>query len=241
MTAPTLAAWMPRALPPTMSVEDALGLVMDTEDGVLPVVDAADRLVGVLTEPLLLDAESPDAEVATVLRGQPVTIGPEAHTFEVTKLLVQHDLAAIPVVDESGQYLGFARRHDIFERFALMLATQEAGAVLSVEVPPRDYALAQLIHAAEANGVHVRAVVTEPREHDTIEGVGADGVLVRAEPPSPSGEPLRVTLKLDTTDASRVRALFEHHGYRVVASYGEAEDQDDLNDRVRAFLRYLDV
>ncbi|MBE2185897.1 MAG: CBS domain-containing protein [Rhodothermales bacterium] len=239
MTAPTLAAWMPEPLAPTMTVEEALGRTMDAEDGLLPVVDATGRLLGVVSEAMLLDAESPDAEISTVLRGQPVTIGPDAHTFEATKLLVQHRLAAIPVVDDSGQYLGFARRHDIFERFALMLATQEAGAVVSVEVPPRDYALAQLIHAAEQNGVHVRAVVTEPRESERLEGVDEDGELVAAEPDADA--PLRVTLKLDTTDASRVRAMFEHHGYRVVASYGETEDQDDLNDRVRAFMRYLDT
>ena len=230
---------MPDPLAPQMTVEEALGRMMDTDEGTLPVVDVAGRLVGVLTEAVLLEAESPDAEVSTVLGGQPITIGPDAHVFEATKLLVQHDLAAIPVVDEDGHYLGFARRHDIFERFALMLSTQESGAVVSVEVPPRDYALSQLIYAAEQNGVHVRAVVSEPRELERLEGVDEDGELVSSEPAADAT--LRVTLKLDTTDAARVRAMFEHYGYRVSASYGESEGQDDLDDRVRAFLRYLDT
>mgnify|MGYP002662945440 CR=1 FL=1 len=91
---PWLVQQLPEPLAPTMPVEEALGRTMDAEDGLLPVVDATGRLLGVVSETMLLDAESPDAEVATGLRGQPGTIGPDAHTFEVTKRLVQHDLAA---------------------------------------------------------------------------------------------------------------------------------------------------
>lgn len=226
--APSLPLWTPEPLPPTVTVEEALGRVLD--DHVLAVVGPDDRLVGVATEAALLGADHPDAPVADVLGPVPVTIGPDAHVFEATKLLVQHDLPAIPVVDEDRHYLGFARRHDIFERFAAMLATQEAGAVVSVEVPTRDYALSQLVYAAEQNGVRVRSVVTEAPAP-----VGAD------EDEAPAADGLRITLKLDTNDSARVRALFEHYGYRVLAAYGEREDDEDLEDRVRAFLRYLDV
>ena len=248
MTLVTLATWTPAPLDPSVTVEAALGLVLDDSAGVLPVVDPAGRLLGVVTESDLLDASGPDAPVSTVLRSMPVTIAADAHVFEATKLLVRHDLEAIAVVDDDGQYLGFARRHDIFERFAQMLATNDPGAVVSVEVAPRDLALSQLVYAAEQNGVRVRAVVMEPHiVHDDGAGRATDLDAddpdgARRELPTLADEPLvRVTLKLDTTDAARVRAMFEHYGYRVVASYGEREDDEDLSERVQAFMRYLDV
>ena len=246
MTLTTLATWTPRALTPTDSVEVALGRVLDDPAGLLPVVDPGERLVGVVTEEDLLGADGPDAPVSTVLRPMPVTIGPDAHVFEATKLLVRHGLEAVAVVDEDGHYLGFARRHDIFERFAQMLATNDPGAVVSVEVAPRDLALSQLVYAAEQNGVRVRAVVMEPHVvHESDAALDADdpdAATSVAELPTIVDEPLvRVTLKLDTVDAARVRAMFEHYGYRVVATHGEREDDADLNERVDAFLRYLDV
>lgn len=231
MILPLLATWTPEPLAPSATVEDALGLLLDEGTGVLPVVDATDRFIGVVTERMLLEADSPDAFVSTVFGAPPVTIAPEAHVFEATKLMIQHDLAAIAVVDDDRHYYGFARRHDIFERFARMLATQEAGAVVSVEVPARDLALSQLVYAAEQNGVHVRSIVSELPDTSGEDGDG-EGL---------SDAPARVTLKLDTTDAARVRAMLEHYGYRVVASYGERENDDDLQDRVRAFMRYLEV
>ena len=246
MTLTTLATWTPPALAPTDSVEAALGRVLDDPAGLLPVVDAAQRLLGVVTEDDLLGADGPDALVTTVLRPMPVTIGPEAHVFEATKLLVRHGLEAVAVVDEDSHYLGFARRHDIFERFATMLATNDPGAVVSVEVAPRDLALSQLVYAAEQNGVRVRAVVMEPHivhESDaSLDADDPDAATRVATPPTIVDEPLvRVTLKLDTVDAARVRAMFEHYGYRVVATHGEREDDADLSDRVDAFMRYLDV
>lgn len=246
MTLATLATWTPTPLALAETVEAALGRVLDDPAGVLPVVDPVGRLAGVVTESDLLDAEGPEALVATVMRAMPLTIGPDAHVFEATKLLVRHGLEAVAVVDEDRHYLGFARRHDIFERFAQMLATQDPGAVVSVEVAPRDLALSQLVYAAEQNGVRVRAVVMEPHiasDRSTAGDLGGDDPGAAPHELATLAEEslVRVTLKLDTTDAARVRAMFEHYGYRVVASYGEREDDEDLSERVQAFMRYLDV
>lgn len=233
MTLTTLATWTPEPLGLDATVEHALGLLLDEETGVLPVVEAHGRLVGVVTENVLLEADSPDAALSSLALAPPVTIPPDAHVFEATRLLVRHDLAAIAVVDEGGQYLGFARRHDIFERFAGMLATQAPGAVVSVEVEPGDYALSQLVYAAEQNGVHVRSVTMEPEV--ALAPVDDDEAAALPEART------RVTLKLDSTDTARVRAVLEHYGYRVVGAYGEREDASDLQARVHAFMRYLDV
>jgi acetoin utilization protein AcuB len=236
MTLTTLATWTPEPFGLDATVEHALGRLLDEETGVLPVVDAQGHLAGVVTERVLLEADSPDAPLASLDLAPPLTIAPDAHVFEATRLLVRHDLAAVAVVDEGGQYLGFARRHDIFERFAGMLSTQTPGTVISVEVEPRDYALSQLIYAAEQNGVHVRSITMEP-----------EALLVPvADDSDEAGTPvtdarMQVTLKLDTTDTARVRAVLEHYGYRVVGAYGEREDEADLQARVHAFMRYLDV
>lgn len=216
-----ITTWMPEPLRPSDSIEDALGRILDETCGVLPVVDPAGILVGVISESMLLEADSPDAEVVSVLEGRPVSIAPDAHVFEATKLMVQHGMAALPVVDEGGHYMGFARRHDIFERFARMLATQESGAVVSVEVPPRDYSLAKIVHTIEQNDVQIRSIVTEAPETET--------------------DTVRLTLKLNVVDAARVRHMLEHYGYHVSASYGEVEDEEDLRQRIEAFVRYLEV
>ncbi|MFB6099267.1 MAG: CBS domain-containing protein [Salinibacter sp.] len=207
------------ALQPADSVEDALGLLMEHHVRHLPVVDDEGHLVGVISEERLMDAEGPDAPLDSLLIGRPVSVPPDAHIFDAARTMVEHDLSTIPVADTEGQYLGVLRRHDVFDRFARMLSTRQSGAILALEVDSRDYALAKLIHVIEQNEAKVLAVASELPENST--------------------EDIRITLKLNVKDTSRVRHVLEHHGYHVVASFGE--EDEELEELVEEFVRYLEV
>lgn len=220
MTIEQLVSRTTPPLKPEDTVEYALGLLMELQVRHLPVVDNLGKLVGLVSEDQLLDAFDPDVPVALLLGPVPLSVRPGNHVFEVTKVMVDQDLSTLPVVDAEGNYIGFVERHDIFDQFARMLSTQETGAILVLDVEPRDYSLAKLIHTIEQNDVKVLSVSSESE---------------------PMAGTIRVTLKLNVTDAVRVRHMLEHYGYNVVAAFGESEDEDDLRLRVEEFMRYLEV
>lgn len=201
------------------TVEDALGLLMEHRVRHLPVIDAEGRLAGIVSEAQLMDAPRADAALGDLLRARPVSIHPHAHIFDAARILVEHDLTTLPVTREGLEYAGVLKRHDIFDRFAQMLATQEPGAILALEVDPRDYALAKLIHTIEQNGAKVLAVASES--------------------PDQASDKIRITLKLNITDITRIRHVIEHHGYRIVASF--SEEDEEMLERAQAFMRYLEV
>lgn len=220
MTVARLVSKATPPLKPTDSVEYALGLLMETRVRHLPVVDGERRLLGVVSEEGLLDAPGPDAKLDTLLGPTPLSVTTQTHLFEVARLMMENELTSIPVL-EKGLYVGLVRRHELFEWFARTLATHAPGAILALEVSPRDYVLSQLVYAIEQSDVKVLSISTEMPE-------GADGRV-------------RLTVKLNTRDASRVRLLLEHRGYRVVAAFGEDESDEDLLHRVQEFMRYLEV
>ncbi|MDE2996383.1 MAG: CBS domain-containing protein [Bacteroidota bacterium] len=205
-------------LQPDDSVEYGLGLMMELRVRHLPVVSPAGRLLGLLSEEMLLDAESPATTVETLLGAEPISISNGLHVFDATKVMMDHDLTLIPVVDDEQQFQGIVRRHDLFERFARMLATQESGAIVALEVEERDLSLSKIIYVIEQNDVKVLSLSTEAQ-----------------------GDVVGVTIKLNVREASRVRHILEHHGYKVVAAFGEEEDAEDLLDRVQEFMRYLEA
>ena len=207
------------ALQSSDPVEEALGLLMEHHVRHLPVVDAEGRLAGVISEDRLMDAEGPDAPLDSLLIGRPVSVPPDAHIFDAARTMVEHDLSTIPVADAEGQFLGVLRRHDIFDRFARMLSTRQSGAILALEVDSRDYALAKLIHVIEQNEAKVLAVASEL--------------------PEDASEKIRITLKLNVKETSRVRHVLEHHGYHVVAAFGETDGE--MEELVEEFVRYLEV
>lgn len=201
------------------TVEHAYGLLMEHRVRHLPVLDEDEHLAGVISEAQLMDAPSADAKIGDLVRPRPVSIHPEAHIFDAARIMVEHDLTTLPVTREGREYAGLLKRHDIFDRFAQMLATQESGAIVALEVDPRDYALAKLIHTIEQNGAKVLAVASES--------------------PDQASDKIRVTLKLNVTDITRVRHVIDHHGYRIVASF--SEDDEEMLERAQAFMRYLEV
>lgn len=207
------------ALQVSDTMEDALGLLMEHHVHHLPVVDEEGDLAGVISEERLMDADGPETPIESLLAARPVSVPPHAHIFDAARAMVEHDLSTLPVADADGRYLGLIRRHDIFDKFAQMLSTQQSGAIVALEVDPRDYALAKLVHIIEQNEAKVLAVASESPEQST--------------------EKIRVTLKLNVKDTSRVRHVLEHHGYHVVASFGEEEGE--LEELVEEFVRYLEV
>ncbi len=207
-------------LKPTDTVEYALGLLLEMRVRHLPVVDSSGNYVGLVSEDVLLDAPSADLVVVDLLRAESMSALPDLHVFEAAKVIVGHGLTALPVVDESKRYLGVVRRHEVFDQLARMLSTQEPGAILALEVEAKDYSLSKLVYAIEQNEAHVLSVSTEP-----------------------SGDlgPVRVTVKLDTQDTARVRHVLEHNGYHVVAAFSDNDNEEDLQDRIEEFMRYLEV
>jgi len=187
----------------------------------LPVVNDTRHLLGVLSEDQLVDSGHPDINVLALVGSEPVTISEHAHVFDATKKLVEHDLTTLPVVSDSGEYLGIVRRHDLFDRFARMMATQESGAIISIEAGERDVLLSQIIHLIEQNDGRVLSLSTERLDE--------------------AGDLLGITIKVNVKDVTRIRHLLEHNGYKVAAAFGEDEDPEEMLDRVQEFLRYLEV
>ncbi len=221
MTIQTLINQATPPLRPSDTVEHALGLMMEVRVRHLPVVGVLGELLGVVSEDQLLDAAGPDALVESLLGPRPLVASPEAHVFDVTKIMVQHDLTTVPVAAADAHYVGLVRRHDIFDQFARMLSTQETGAILAIEVDARDYSLTQLVYTIEQNDVKILSIASEM--------------------PDKSYGKIRITLKLNVGDTSRVRHMLEHHGYHVVAAFSEEESDEDLQYRVEEFMRYLEV
>ncbi len=106
----------------------------------LPVLDAAGRVVGVVSQADLLHKEEfpggPDDRwriehrrrrtarakaagdtAAELMTAPAVTVGPEASVAEAAKLLERHGIKRLPVVNEAGRLVGIASRADLLKVF----------------------------------------------------------------------------------------------------------------------------
>jgi acetoin utilization protein AcuB len=208
----------------TDTVADALVHFAGSDVEHLPVVNEDGRLAALVSEVELEEQADPTALLETLGGLGAISVGPDVHLFEAASLLAAHHLSVLPVADAEGRYVGVVERHAVFEHFAQMLSTGTPGAILILEVSPRDYSLGRLSYLIEQTDAKVLSVSTQTPDEAAFD---------------PSV--LRITLKLSVTDTSRVRYLLEQNGYRVVAAFNEEDTEEEFSHRLQEFMRYLEV
>ena len=148
----------------------ALGLCKSARIRRLPVVNAENQVVGIVTrnmlELFLSKAPSPGVmkrqhTITQVLVEPVITVSPEYPLEEAARLMVVNKIGSLPVV-EQGKLVGIITETDIFKQFVEILGGQAEAVRLTVLVPDTPGALAKVVNAIAALRGNVRSVVLMP-------------------------------------------------------------------------------
>jgi CBS domain-containing protein len=98
------------------SVQHAARLMREADVGSLPVVDG-ERVVGVVTDRdiavrVVGDGKGPDTPVGDVATQEVVSVGPEQDLDEALRLMAQHQVRRLPVVEQDGRLVGIFAQAD---------------------------------------------------------------------------------------------------------------------------------
>jgi CBS domain-containing protein len=98
------------------SVQHAARVMREADVGALPVVDG-DRVVGVVTDRDIAvravgDGKGPDTPVAEVASADVVSVRPEQDLDEALRLMAQHQVRRLPVVEQDGRLVGIFAQAD---------------------------------------------------------------------------------------------------------------------------------
>jgi acetoin utilization protein AcuB len=150
----------------------ALGLCKSARIRRLPVVDAGEQVVGIVTramlEQFLAAAPPPSVQarqhaISRVMHSPVVTVAPDVPMEEAARLMVAHKIGSLPVVAD-GRLVGIITETDIFRQFVEILGGQSAALRVTVVVPDVPGSLARVVIAiAELRG-NVRSAIILPCE-----------------------------------------------------------------------------
>jgi len=123
----------PHTIQPDRSVADAIRMMERTRMGTLVVVDAARRLLGVLTERDVRFV-SADERVADRMTGrdQLVTHTGSLSLAEAEQLMIRHKVKKLPLVNADGTLLGLITAKDLIKHRQHPFATRDAQGRLCV-------------------------------------------------------------------------------------------------------------
>jgi acetoin utilization protein AcuB len=142
------------------------------------------------------------------------------HIYELMRLMAALRLTVIPVVDHDQNYQGTVSMEDLLQYFAKTASFTEPGSILILEVPRRDYSLAEIARLVES-------------EQATVLNVFLTG--------HPESVRVTVTLKINLLEISRIVATFERFEYVINAAFTESEYVDSMKERYDSLMSYLNV
>ena len=185
----------------------------------LPVVENG-KLLGIVSEEDLWSMHNQEKPVKNILqRLKQAQVTFEHDVFEIVKLVNEHDLSLIPVVDK-GRYMGAISIRSILKALASIVAMQSDGGVLILEMNKNDYSMSEMAQIIESNGAKIlSSYISNHRENKM----------------------LKVTLKLNVNDLKPIIQTFERYQYTITAHYDQSESNNDLHERYDSLMRYLNI
>jgi acetoin utilization protein AcuB len=211
-------------LPPLKVTDDAHKAIVWMEEfrcNHLPVTDDG-KLLGFISEEIILESNDIGKMVGEFdLVGKSCSVGLDSHFFDILRVAGEHKLNIVAVVNADHQYEGVITIQDIMNSFAQTASVQMQGGILVLSMDLIDYSLAEICRYVEENNAKV------------ISSTMVEDVMDKGK--------IKLTIKINQLDLSRIVATLERFGYRVIGRYQEDRLPDNDKERVDLLLRYLNI
>jgi CBS domain-containing protein len=211
-------------IPPLKVTDDAHKAIVWMEEfrcSYLPVVDDGE-LQGFISEEIIMETNEIEKNVGSFdLAGKTCTVGIDSHFFDILRVAGEHKLNMVAVLNEEGKYAGIITVQDVMASFAQSASVQMPGGILVLSMDLIDYSLAEISRYVEENNAKVisSTMVEDPLDKGKI----------------------KLTLKINQLDLSRIVATLERFGYRVIGRYQEDARDDDSKERLDMLMKYLNI
>ncbi len=205
---------------PSDTGQEALDTMSDFYIKHLPIVEN-EQLLGILSEEDVLNNDVEESIGTYELSLPKITVKAADHIFDVMRILVEHQLTTIPVINEKGYYIGLIYQEDLLHEFAKTESFAEPGGIIVLEIRKRNYSLSEIARIVESeHAIILNASITSQPDSDFME----------------------VTIKINRFEIQRIVATFERFKYEIKATFSLTNDyKDALQERYDALMSYLNV
>ena len=191
-------------------IDEGLHLMREHRVRRLPVLDAAGRMVGIVSDHDLLHAAPSPAtslsvhelhyllaklKIKQVMSSPVITVTPDTPLEEAARIMADNKIGGLPVVDEKNNLVGITTETDIFKVLLVMLGGRTPGIRVTLE-------------AQEGKGVLARLT-------QAISGVGGNIISLATYSGDEAGE-RRMMLKVDEVTPEALRAALAGQGVEIV-------------------------
>lgn len=143
------------------------------------------------------------------------------HIYEVIQKVQEYEISVLPVLEMNDDYFGSILVSELSKSFAKLVAVNEPGAVIVLELSPVNYSLSQIAQIVESNDAKVLSLYSHvPKDSKVLE----------------------ITLKVNVTDISSVIETFVRYDYTIKAVYMDDSLLNKMySERYDLFMKYMNL
>ena len=198
----------------------ALSMMDDYRVSHLPIVNNVDFL-GLISDVDIYNLNNFDEPLGNIGLSLPKPYVIEYdHFYEVVKLTSHLKLTLVPVLDNNSKYLGSITLNNLVKNFSKIIAINNPGGIIVLDINNNDYSLTEIAQIVESNGAKVLSLYVTSH---------------------PDSTKIEVTLKINKIDILPVLQTFNRYNYIVKASYSEKENLNDIRERYESLMNYLNI
>jgi hypothetical protein len=153
--------------------------------------------------------------------GQNCYVHLDTHFYDILKIAANNKLQMVAVLNQDLSYCGVITVQDTLTSFAQTAAVQLPGGILVLSMNHADYSLTEISRLIEENRAKILSSIVKEDPLDPVK--------------------IRLTLKINQLDLSRIVATLERFNYKVIGRYHETKPMGDEKERIDMLLRYLDI
>ena len=177
---------------------------------------------GLISENIILEENDVNKNVGEfTLEGENCFVYFHQHIYDVIKIASDNHAQIIAVLDEDNQYHGVINIEDTIAAFAQTAAVQSAGGIIVLSLNQIDYSLAEVSRLIEGENAKILSTwitndVLDPNK-------------------------IKLTIKINKTDLSRITATLERFGYKIIARFHETKHTATEQERLDILMKYLEM
>jgi acetoin utilization protein AcuB len=202
------------------TAEKALHWMEELRVSQLPVIKGQEYK-GLISEDLIFQSNDLSMKLQDLsLNSSNIFVLRSQHFYDVLKVALDNNVQVVAVLDDERKFAGVITVNTTIAAFA-QSAVQEPGGILVLSLNERDYSLSEVSRLVESNDAKILSSYVCPDPGDPTK--------------------MKLTIKLNRTDISRIVATFERFSYNVIATFQNVQNTDNDQERLDLLLRYLNM
>jgi CBS domain-containing protein len=205
---------------PSDTGSKALFLMEEAHLTQLPMVKD-EQYLGLVQETDVLDWDKPERALdsADFMHYRPA-VSVTGHPFDAMRIASEQNLHVVPVIDDTSKYLGAITRDDLLKYITENSGLDNPGGIIVLQLEPRQYSLSEIARLCESEDVTIIASqLSTNRETGIIE----------------------VTLKTNRINLEALVSSFQRHDYIVKEVFGAKSGAEDIMDRYKLLMNYINM